>query len=84
MMQLAEDWRAVLRHAWSVRWMAVAFACGFFEMLTTVFEPPQSFALRVLFALLGAASSAAGLYARLMAQKEFPAASAPQYEGHVQ
>lgn len=69
---LIPDWRAVLRHAWSVRWFAAIFVFGFLALLTTVFEPPQAFWLRILFALLGSGASAAGLYSRMMAQKEFP------------
>jgi hypothetical protein len=67
-MKLAADWRRVLRYAWSVRLMAVAF-------ILTVAEALLPFADGVLpiprgvFALLSALTVGAAFVARLVAQQ---------------
>jgi len=69
-MALLEDWRHIIRHAWSVRWMAAAFVFGLGEALTAALAPPDTFALRVGFAVLTAVCSFGALVSRLMVQRE--------------
>lgn len=67
-MRLVPNWRAVLRRAWSLRLMAIAFLFSVLEVAWPYFEglvpvPPR------LFALLSGLFAGAGFVARFVAQK---------------
>lgn len=67
-MRLVSNWRVVLRHAWSVRLLAIAFLFSVLEVAWPYFEglipvPPR------LFALLAGLISGGAFVARLVAQK---------------
>lgn len=66
-MKLASNWRAVVRHAWSLRLTLVASALGAIEFVLPVFmdDPPIE---RGIFAALAAAVSMAAAVARIIAQ----------------
>ena len=65
-MRLAQDWKVILRKAWSVRLMAVAIALSALEALwPVVFECSPS----VPFALLSLLVTLLALLARITAQK---------------
>jgi len=67
-MQLVSNWRAVLRHAWSVRLMVLAVVLTGLEAawpyLDGLFPIPRG-----LFAALSGFVSAGAIYARFIAQK---------------
>lgn len=68
---LVANWREVLRHAWSIRLIAIAVGLSFLEVLLPLIGgslplPP------FLTALLIAASAAGAFVARLFAQKDLP------------
>jgi hypothetical protein len=67
-MKLASNWRAVLRHAWSLRLSIVAGVLGAAEVAVEVFmaDPPIS---RGVFAALAALVSLAAAIARVVAQQ---------------
>lgn len=67
-MKLASNWRAVLRHAWSLRLSIVAGTLGAAEVAIEVFmtDPPIS---RGIFAALAALVSVAAAVARVVAQQ---------------
>ena len=67
-MRLVDDWRAVLRRAWSIRLLALGILCQALEFAWPFLDgllpmPPGA------FAGLGIAVSAAACVARLIAQK---------------
>lgn len=67
-MKLVDDWRAVLRKAWSLKFNAAAALLSAAEVCIALAQPagiPQG-----LFAGIGAAVSALAFGARLLAQKE--------------
>lgn len=70
-MKLAADWRRVLRHAWSVRWMIVA---GVFASLDAAFEAAPSLPIpdwtRIPIAILTPVIVGIALTTRFLAQKE--------------
>jgi hypothetical protein len=35
------EWRRLLRHAWSIRWMGAALIFGIGESVTAVLDPPE-------------------------------------------
>ena len=66
-MTLHSDWRTLLRRAWSVRFMALAFALTLAEVMLPFFATdiaPRTFALLSGLAVAGA------FVARLVAQKD--------------
>lgn len=69
--RLADDWRAVLRYAWSIRWMALAGVLTGAEAVLSAFGPewlpgPQWARMLAVFGVLAMA-----FVARIVAQKEF-------------
>ena len=67
-MKPVANWRAVLRHAWSVRLLAVAFILTGLEVALPLMDgllpiPPRS------FAILAGLATAGAFVARLVAQK---------------
>lgn len=71
MPQLTDDWKVVLRHAWSVRFIAAAALLSGVEFVLPIFmdNPPIS---RGAFAVLAFLASIAAAIARFVAQKEVP------------
>ena len=66
-MQVKDDWRDVVRKAWSIRFMALAFALTMAEVMLPFFSdavPPR------MFAVLSGLAVAGAFVARLMAQKD--------------
>jgi len=66
-MQVKDDWRDVVRKAWSIRFMVLAFVLTMAEVMLPFFSdavPPRTFALLSGLAVAGA------FVARLMAQKD--------------
>lgn len=64
---LLPDWRDVLRRAWSIRWIALAFVLTMAEFALPAFS--DAFPPRV-FALLGGLATAAAFVTRLLAQRD--------------
>lgn len=67
---LSADWRTVLRHAWSVRFMAVAALLSFLEVVLPLVGSGLPFP-PVLTALLIGLATAGAFVARIVAQKQF-------------
>jgi len=70
-MTLVANWRAVIRRAWSLRFIALAFLFSLAEVALPAFDgalpiPPRSFALICAFASAGA------FVARIVAQNSLP------------
>lgn len=66
-MNLAQNWRTLLRKAWSVRLMVLAFMFTMAEVMLPFFSeavPPK------LFAVLSGLSVAGAFVSRLVAQKD--------------
>lgn len=66
-MKLYENWRSILRKAWSLRLMALAFVLTMAEVMLPFFSdavPPK------LFATLSGLAVAGAFVARLVAQKD--------------
>jgi hypothetical protein len=68
-MKLTDDWRQILRKAWSVRLMILAGLLSGIEVALPFFASDLP---RSLFAGLSALVVAAALVARLAAQKDMP------------
>ena len=66
-MELYENWRDILRKAWSVRFMILAAVLSAVEVVLPFF---QDHFPRGLFAALSGAAVAAAFVARLVAQKD--------------
>lgn len=66
-MRLYENWRAILRKSWTLRFQALAFVLIFAEAALPFFEEHFS---RKQFALLLGAVVASAFIARLVAQKD--------------
>lgn len=65
--KLSADWRTVLRHAWTIRLMAVVFVLSILEVfLSLVALPIPPLASAVITGLV----SAGAFWARLVAQKD--------------
>lgn len=71
MMQLIDDWRFVLRRAWSIRLIILAGTLTGLEVALPLFSDAVP---RGVFAALSALASIAALWARLVAQKNPDAA----------
>ncbi len=72
-MTLIEDWQKVLTKAWSVKFNILAIIFGATEAVLPQLQdaiPPGT------FAVLAALAAGASLVSRLLAQKEFPNATA--------
>ncbi|SFV31407.1 hypothetical protein SAMN05216456_1331 [Devosia crocina] len=67
--ELAADWQAVLRHAWSIRLMAVAALLSFLEVVLPLIGGHLPFPPVVTALLIGLATAGA-FVARLVAQKD--------------
>ena len=67
---LHQNWRGIIRHAWSVRLIIAAGALAGAEAMLLVLQPVINLPLLVLACLSGALTFGA-LVARLLAQKEF-------------
>lgn len=65
-MQLTADWQAVLRYAWSVRFIVLSLVLSGIEALLPYVQLPVS---PGVFAALSAVAGAAAFFARLIAQK---------------
>lgn len=66
-MQIKHDWRDVVRRAWSVKFMALAFVLTMAEVMLPFFSdavPPK------LFAVLSGLAVAGAFVSRLVAQKD--------------
>lgn len=66
-MQIKHDWRDVVRRAWSVKFMALAFVLTMAEVMLPFFSdavPPK------LFAALSGLAVAGAFVSRLIAQKD--------------
>lgn len=68
-MKLLDDWRAVLRKAWSIKFMLLAALLSGFEVVMSILQPSNVLPPGVFAALAGVVTSMA-LVARLMAQNE--------------
>lgn len=68
-MRLLDDWRRVLRRAWSVKFMLAAAALSGGEVVMSILQPNNSLPPGVFAALAGVVTSMA-LVARLLAQNE--------------
>ena len=72
-LQLGDNWRAVLRHAHSVRWMALSFACEVAAIvLHTTGAFSQSYRAAMALQLAGAVCGLAAFAARLTKQRSLP------------
>lgn len=66
-MKLQSNWKALLKQAWSIRFMVLAFVFTMFEIMLPFFSqevPPK------LFAVLSGLSVAGAFVSRLVAQKD--------------
>lgn len=64
---LYDNWRDIVRHAWSIRFMAIAFVCTVAEVALPFFS--ESFPPR-LFGVMSGLAAAAAFVSRLVAQKD--------------
>jgi hypothetical protein len=67
-MKLIDDWRTILRRAWSVRLMILAFALTAAEVILPLYADDLP---RGLFAVLSGLAVAGAFVARLAAQRGF-------------
>lgn len=67
-MILHDEWRTIVRKAWSVRLIVLAFALSAAEVILPFFDGALP---RGLFAALSGLTVAGAFVARLVAQKEF-------------
>lgn len=72
-LRLGSDWRKVLRHAWSVRFIGLAAVLMGIEVALPLIQPYVSISPYWIAAAAGLAACA-GFVARFIAQKEFDAA----------
>lgn len=73
-MQPVPEWRRVLRHAWSIRWMAIsvlASAAGAALMMVDPYATGHPYAVVIGAFLLSAVGGLLGLATRFVKQKEF-------------
>jgi hypothetical protein len=75
-MQLIEDWDAVLKKAWSVKFNFAATVLGGLEVGVQFIEPAG--VPKGIFAAFAATVSVLAIWARVMAQKELTNASATE------
>lgn len=67
-MNLARDWKRILRKAWSMRLMGVAAVLSFAEVVMPFLSESMP---RGVFAVLSGLAVSGAFIARLVAQKEF-------------
>ena len=67
-MTLNDDWRKILRKAWSIRLLVIAFILSAAEVILPFFDDAFP---KGIFASLSGLTVAGAFIARLMAQKEF-------------
>ena len=67
-MTLLDDWKAILKKAWSVRFNALATVLTGADIMLQTFKPEG--APNVLFAVLAGVATMAAMVARVVAQKE--------------
>ena len=72
MPKLLPNWKELLRKAWSMRWWAVSVGLSGLETLFQYFDGLSLGAPPGLFAMLGAISGIAGMYARTLVQPDLP------------
>ena len=65
MMRLDQNWRRTLRHAWSVRWIALAAVLTGIEVILPLFSDAVP---RNLFAVLSFCATVAAMLARILIQ----------------
>ncbi len=65
---LVEDWRAIVKKAWSLKFNALALVLGIAEVYVGVMKPDGI--PPMLFASLSGVATTAAMVARVMAQKE--------------
>lgn len=70
-LKLMAEWRKVLRHAWSVRLLALAALFSFLEVLLNLAGASLPFP-PIVTALATALVTAAAFVARFVAQKDLP------------
>lgn len=75
-MQLVEDWSAILKKAWSVKFNIAAAILGGLEVAVQFIEPAG--VPKGAFAGFAAAVSMGAIVARILAQKELTDASATE------
>lgn len=66
-MQLKDDWRAIVRKAWSIKFMLLAFVFTSLEVMLPFFNEDIP---RATFAVLSGLSVAGAFVTRLLAQKD--------------
>lgn len=77
---LVANWRAVLKHAWSIRFIALALVLQALELALPLLQPFLPIGPG-LFSILSAVATAAAGAARLVAQKSVtPPANDPDFE----
>jgi hypothetical protein len=67
-MQLADNWREILRKAWSIRFLILAGALSGAEVILPFFADAIP---RGIFAILSFTAVGAAFVARIVAQKDF-------------
>ena len=68
--QLVADWRRVLRHAWSLRWLALSLLFGGLEVALPLFADNPPIPRGAFAALSFLTTVLAGIF-RFISQKEF-------------
>lgn len=68
-MRLLDNWREVMRKAWSIKFMLLAGLLSGAEVVMSILEPSNTLPPGLFAALAGVVTSAA-LVARLLAQNE--------------
>lgn len=72
-LQLGDNWRQVLRHAHSVRWIAAAMLCEAVAVLLHTWGAfSRSFGAALALQLLGVVFGGAALLARITRQRSLP------------
>ena len=74
-LELIDDWKTVLDHAWSIIFQALAGVCGVLELLLPLFVQDMP---RGWFAAASALNAVLGIGARVMAQKEVISVAIPK------
>ena len=71
-MTLDQEWKLILRRAWSVRFMLLAAALTLSEVALQFLSPSDLHMTKMVFASLAGLASAAAFVARLVAQRDVP------------
>jgi hypothetical protein len=77
-----DDWKFILQHAWSIRFMFLAFVLSGMEVMLPIIQPYVPLSPEILGGASGIAAGAAFI-ARLVAQRNFEEAhwAADHYRG---